>query len=90
MVFSEPIAKDVKHSSFKTEDPLLLEDGVLPDGPVDSSCIYKTKYDMMLLHMGKSYGEKVDLIKNVFVAKKNFRFPETTTSLKYDWLLLFP
>ena len=48
-VFSKPIATDFKYSSFKTEDPLfLLEDGVLSDGdgPVDSSCIYKSKYDV--------------------------------------------
>ena len=44
-VFSRPIAKDVKHFSFKAEDPLPLEDGVLSDGPVNSSCIYKSKYD---------------------------------------------
>ena len=37
-----------------------------------------------------SYREKVDLIKNVFVSEKNFRFPETTRSFKYAWLLLFP
>ena len=70
-VFSKPIAKDVKYSSCKTEDPLPLEDGVLsdgPDGPVDSSCIHKSKYDVATYrekapHL--SYGEKVDLIKSV-------------------------
>ena len=95
-VFSKPIAKDVKYSSCKTEDPLPLEDGVLsdgPDGPVDSSCIHKSKYDVATYrekapHL--SYGEKVDLIKNVFVPEKNFRFPGTTRSFKYEWLLLFP
>ena len=42
MVFFKPIAKDVKYSSRKTEDPLPLKDGFFsdgPDGPVDSSCI---------------------------------------------------
>ena len=69
-VFSKPIAKGVKYSSFKTEDPLPLDDGVLSDGPVDSSCIYKSIHDVATYrekapHL--SYGEKVDLIKNVFV-----------------------
>ena len=91
-VFSKPIAKDMKHSSFKIEDPLPLEDGILSDGP-DSSCIYKSKYDVATYrekapHL--SYSEKVDLIKNVFVPEKNFCFPETTRSFKYEWLLLFP
>ena len=60
---------------------------------VDSSCIHKSKYDVATYrekapHL--SYGEKVDLIKNVFVPEKNFRFPETTRSFKYEWLLLLP
>ena len=45
-VFSKPIAKDVKYFSFKTENPLSLEDGALSYGPADSSCIYKSKYDV--------------------------------------------
>ena len=45
-VFSKPIAKDVKNPSFKTEDPLPMEDEALSDRPVDSSCIYKSKYDV--------------------------------------------
>ena len=55
-----------------------------------------TKVDMMLLHIGKRhhihlcYGEKVDLIKNMFVPEENFCFPETTRSFKYEWLLLLP
>ena len=50
----------------------------------------------MLLHIGKRhhihlcYGEKVDLIKNMFVPEENFCFPETTRSFKYEWLLLLP
>ena len=83
----------MKYSFFKTEDPLPLEDGALSDGPVDSSCIYKSKYDIATYkekapHL--SYGEKVNLIKNTFVPEKNFHFPETTRSFKYEWLLLFP
>ena len=45
-VFSTHTATDVKHSSFKTEDSLPLEDGALSDGPVLNSCIYKSKYDV--------------------------------------------
>ena len=37
-VFSKPIIADIKYSSFKTEAPLPLEDGVLSYGPVDGSC----------------------------------------------------
>ena len=83
----------MKYFPFKTKDPLPLEDGVLSDAPVDRSRIYKRKYDFATYrekapHL--SYGEKVDLIKNVFVPEKNFRFPETTRSFKYEWLLLLP
>ena len=79
--------KDVKYSSLKTEDPLPLEDGALSDGPVDGSYIYKSKYDVAryrekVPHL--SSGEKIDLIKNVFVPENNFRFPETTRSFKYE------
>ena len=54
-----------------------------------------TKVNMMLLDIGKghlhlSYSKKVDLIKNVFVSEKNFCFPQTTRSFKYEWLLLLP
>ena len=35
----------MKFSSPKIEDPLPLEDAALSGGPVDSSCIYKSKYD---------------------------------------------
>ena len=64
----------MKYSSLKIEDSLPSEDGILSDGP-DSSCIYKSKYDVATYrekprHL--SYGEKVDLIKNVFVPEKNF------------------
>ena len=45
-IFSKPIAADVKYSSFKTEDLLPLEDGVLFSGPVHSSCLYKSIYDV--------------------------------------------
>ena len=82
----------MKYSSFKVEDPLPLEDGILSDGP-DSSYIYKSKYDVATYRENAphlSYSEKVDLIKNVFVPEKNFCFPETTRSFKYEWLLLFP
>ena len=74
-VFSKPIGADVKYS-FKTEDPLPLEDGALSNGPVHSSCIYKSKYDVL------TYREKAP--------QKNFLFPETIRSLKYEWQLLFP
>ena len=85
-VFSKPIAKYMKYSSFKIENPLPLEDRILSDGP-DRSCIYRSKYDVATYrekapHL--SYGEKVDLKKNVFVPEKNFYFPETTRSLKYE------
>ena len=91
-VFSKPIVKDMKYSSFKIEDPLPLEDRILSDGS-DSSCIYKSKYDDATYrekapHL--SYSEKVDLVKNVFVLENNFCFPETTRCFKYEWLLLFP
>ena len=77
-VSSKPIAKNAKYPSFKTEIPLPLEDLALFDGPVDSSCFYKSKYDVARYrdrapHI--SYGEKVDLIKNVFVSEKIFGFP---------------
>ena len=82
----------MKYSSFKIEYTIPLEDGILFDGP-DSSYIYKSKHDVTT-YWGKvphlSYGEKVDLIKNVFVPEKNFCFPEITRSFKYQWLLLFP
>ena len=49
---------------------------------------------MILLHIEKrhlhiSYGEKVDLIKNMFVREENFCFSETTRFFKYEWLLFF-
>ena len=72
-VFSKPIARDAKFSSFKTEDPLPLEDGVLSDEPVDSSFIYKSNYDVATYRKKAphlSYGEKVDLIKNGFFYEK--------------------
>ena len=92
-VFSKSVATDLKYCSFKTEDSLSLEDGALSDGPVHSSCIHKSEYDVATyrekaLHL--SYDEKVDLIKNVFVPEKNFRFPGTLRSLKCERLLLFP
>ena len=36
----------MKYSPFKTEDLLPLEDGVLFSGPVHSSCLYKSIYDV--------------------------------------------
>ena len=62
----------MKYSSFKIEDPLPLEDGILSDRP-DSSCIYKSKYAVATYKEkapNLSYGEKVDLIKNVVVPEK--------------------
>ena len=58
----------MKNTSFKIEDPLPLKDEILSGGP-DSSCIYKSKYDVATyrknaLHL--RYVENVDLIKNVF------------------------
>ena len=82
----------MKYSSFKTKDPLPLKNGVLSDGPIHSSCIYTSKYDVVTYREKApplSYGEKVDLIKNVFLPKKNLRFPETLRSFKNGWLLLF-
>ena len=69
------------------------EDGALSNGPVHGSYIYKSKYDVATYtektpHI--SYGEKVDLIKNVFVPGRNFCFPEMIWSFKYEWLPLFP
>ena len=68
----------MKYSSFKIEDPLPLEDGILSDGP-DSTRIYKSKYDVATYrekapHL--SYGEKEDLMRNVFVPEKSFAFPK--------------
>ena len=74
MVFSKPIAIDMINSSFKTEDPLPFEDGILSDGPVDRSYIYKSKYDVAkdrekAPHF--SYGEILDLIKNSLLSRNN-------------------
>ena len=82
----------MKHSSFKAEDPLPLEDGILFDGP-DSSCIYKSKYDVLTYrekapHL--SYGEKVDLIKNVFVPEKNLFFQKQLNFLNISGYCFFP
>ena len=68
--------KDMKYSPFKIEDPLLLKDGILSDGP-DSSCIYKSRYDVATYREKVprlSYCEKVDLIKNLLVPEKAFAF----------------
>ena len=83
----------MKYSSLKTEGSLPLKDGILSDGPVDSLCIYKSKYDVITYkekapHI--SYGEKVDLIKNGFTPEKKICFPKTKRSLTYKWILLFP
>ena len=91
-VFCKPIAANAKYY-FKTEDPLPLEDGAFPNGPVHSSCIYKSKYDVATYrekapHL--SYDEKVDLIMNLFVPEKSLPFPETIRSSKYEWLFFFP
>ena len=51
-VFSKPIVKDMKYSSFKIEDPPPLEDGILSDGPL--AHVF-TKVNMMLLHIGKRH-----------------------------------
>ena len=62
----------MKHSSFKIEDPLPLEDAILSDRP-DSSCIYKSKYAVATYSKkapNLSYGEKVDLIQNVVVPEQ--------------------
>ena len=81
----------MKYSSFKTEDLLPLEEGVFSYGSVDSSCIFKSKYDVVTYREKAprlGYGEKVDLIKNVSVPEKNFL--ETTRSFKYEWIFCFP
>ena len=83
----------MKYSSFKTEDPLPLEEGVLSRGPVDSPCIFESKFDVTTYREKTprlGYGEKVDLVKNVFVLEKNFCFLEATRYFKYEWILLFP
>ena len=82
----------MRNSSFKTDDPFDLENEALSDGPVDSSYIYKSKYDFLAQrekapHL--SYGGNVDSIKNVLVPEKSFHSPVTTRSFKYEWLLLF-
>ena len=43
-IYSKPIAKDMKGSSPKIEDPRPLEDATLSDEP-DNSFIYKSRYD---------------------------------------------
>ena len=73
-VFSKPVSKDIKYSPFEIEDPLPLKDRILSDGP-DSSCIYKSKYDVATYrekapHL--SYSENVDLIKMCLCQKKLF------------------
>ena len=68
----------MEYSSFKTEDPFPGdEDGFFSNTPVHSSCAHIYKYDVVTYREkgpGLSYGEKVDLLKNVFVPeeKKNF------------------
>ena len=82
------IATDVKYSSFKTEDSLLLGNGALSDGPVPNSCICKSKYDVASYRKKAPYlshDEKVDLIKNVFLFAKNIHFPETIRSFKFSY-----
>ena len=72
MVFSKPIVKDMIYSSFKTEDPLPFEDGILSDGPVDRSYIHKSKYDVARCREKAShfsYSEKLDLIKNILLSR---------------------
>ena len=91
-VFSKAIAKNMKYSFFKIEDPLLLEDGILSDGP-DSPYIYKSKYDVATYrekapHL--SYSEKVDLIKNVFVPEKTFAFQKQLDLLNMSDYCCFP
>ena len=70
-----------------------MEDGVLSNGKVHSSLIYKSKYDVAT-YRGKAphlrYEEKVDLTKNIFVLEKSFCFPKKIRSFKNERLLLFP
>ena len=92
-MFSKPIAADVKYSSFKTEHPLPLEDGVLSVGPVQDWCIDKSKYNVATYKETVPllrYAEKVYLIKNLFVPEKDLCFPETIRFFQFDWLLLLP
>ena len=70
-----------------------MEDGVLSNGKVHSSLIYKSKYDVTTYRAKVAhlrYEEKVDLTKKIFVLEKSFRFQETIRSFKYKRLLLFP
>ena len=65
----------------------------MSDESADSPCIFKSKYGVSSYSekaSHPSYGENVDFKKNEFVPDKNFYFPETTRSFKYEWLLLFP
>ena len=85
-VFSKSIAAVVKYS-FEIEDSLPLEDGALSNGPVHSSCICISKYDVSTYKEKApqlTYDEKVNLIKNVFVSEKNFHFPERIRSFKHE------
>ena len=82
----------MKNTSFKIEDPLPLKDEILSGGP-DSSCIYKSKYDVATYrekapHL--SYSEKVDLIKNVFVPEKAFAFQKQLDLLNMSGYCCFP
>ena len=92
-VFSKPIAKDIMYSSFKTEDLIPFDDGILSDGPVDGSCIYKSKCDVAKYrdkapHL--SSGKKIDLIKCVLLPEKTFAFQKQQDLLNMSGLLLFP
>ena len=82
----------MNYSSFKREDLLPLEDGILSDGS-DSSCIYKSKYDVATYRQKAqhlSYSEKVDLLKNVFVTEKTFAFQKQLDLLNMSGYCCFP
>ena len=82
----------MNYSSFKREDLLPLEDGILSDGS-DSSCIYKSKYDVATYRQKAqhlSYSEKVDLLKNVFVTEKTFAFQKQLDLVNMSGYCCFP
>ena len=81
------------YSSFKTEDPIPFDDGILSDVPVDGSCIYKSKCDVAKYrdkapHL--SSGEKVDLIKYVLLPEKTFAFQTQQDLLNMSGYYCFP
>ena len=62
-------------------------------GGLDNSCIYKSKYDVATYREEApllSYGEKVDLTKNVFVPEKTLAFQKQLDLLNMCNYCCFP